>query len=197
MRVCRLACLFTAQPLLFGCGGCRQRQRLLSLCLFRRTREERRVLCATRNWILCSFTRDFRAFTPPAVFFDPGYDVIDATILRDRSRYVLVFKDQTKNPLRFQLRLADGPALLGLWSHISDQFTESWSEGPSASEVGGYYFIYYDHYRDAPQHETKHYEAVRSKDLKHWESINDEIASCLRRENLLRQRCPAEDRHRF
>src|SRR4029078_5637425 len=53
-------------------------------------------------------------------------------------------------------------------------------EGPSASEVGGYYFIYYDHYRDAPQHETKHYEAVRSKDLKHWESINDEIASCLR-----------------
>jgi len=47
-----------------------------------------------------------------------------------------------KNPLRFQLRLADRPALLGPWSHISDPFTESWSEGPSALEIGGYYFIY-------------------------------------------------------
>jgi hypothetical protein len=130
----------------------------------------------SRNRIFYSFTRDFRDFTPPAVFFDPGYDVIDATILRDRSRYVLVFKDQTKNPLRFMLRLADGPALLGPWNHISDPFTESWSEGPSALKIGRYYFIYYDHYRAAPQHETKRYEAVRSTDLTHWESINDEIS---------------------
>ncbi len=130
----------------------------------------------SRNRIFYSFTRDFRDFTPPAVFFDPGYDVIDATILRDRSRYVLVFKDQTKNPLRFQLRLANGPALLGPWSDISDPFTESWSEGPSALKIGRYYFIYYDHYRATPQHETKRYEAVRSTDLKHWESINDEIS---------------------
>jgi hypothetical protein len=42
----------------------------------------------SRNPIFYSFTRDFRDFTPPVVFFDPGYDVIDATILRDRSRYV-------------------------------------------------------------------------------------------------------------
>jgi len=102
--------------------------------------------------------------------------VIDATIFRDRSRYVLIFKDQTKNPLRYQLRLANGPALLGPWSDISDPFTESWSEGPSALKIGRYYFIYYDHYRAAPQHETKRYEAVRSTDLKHWESINDEIS---------------------
>jgi len=86
----------------------------------------------SRNRIFYSFTHNFRDFTLLAVFFDPGYDVIDATILRDHSRYVLVFKDQTKNPLRFQLRLANGTALLGPWSDISDPFTESWSEGPSA-----------------------------------------------------------------
>jgi hypothetical protein len=131
---------------------------------------------STRNRIYCSFTGDFVKFTRPAVFFDPGYDVIDATILETRGRCYLVFKDQTKMPLRFQLRLAQGPTLEGPWSNIGDTFTESWSEGPSALKIGRDYFIYYDHYRSVPESQTKRYEAVRSSDLQKWISINGQIS---------------------
>jgi beta-xylosidase len=51
-----------------------------------------------------------------------------------------------------------------------EAFTESWSEGPSAAEVGRDYIVYYDHYRD-----PKRYEAVRSPDLKHWTPIHEEM----------------------
>jgi hypothetical protein len=128
------------------------------------------------NRIYCSFTSDFVTFTRPAVFFDPGYDVIDATILETRSRYYLIFKDQTRTPLRFQLRLAQGPTLEGPWNNISDTFTESWSEGPSALKIGRNYFIYYDHYRSVPESQTVRYEALRSSDLRNWVPINDEIS---------------------
>jgi len=130
----------------------------------------------TRNRIYSSFTNDFVTFSRPAVFFDPGYDVIDATILRDGSHYYLIFKDQTKTPLMFKLRLAHGSTLEGPWKDISDTFTESWSEGPSALKIGHNYFVYYDHYRSIAGHEAVRYEAVRSSDLRNWLSINNEIS---------------------
>ncbi len=130
----------------------------------------------TRNRIYSSFTRDFVTFSPPSVFFDPGYDVIDATILHAQKRYYLIFKDQTKVPLTYKLRMADSHSLEGPWSHITDTLTESWSEGPSAIRIGRYYFLYYDHYRPAPNHEVRRYEALRSSDLKHWEEIDDQIS---------------------
>lgn len=129
-----------------------------------------------RNRIYSSFTSDFQSFTPPQIFFDPGYDVIDATMLRAKSTYYLIFKDQTKEPLTYKLRLAQGKTLEGPWTNISDTFTESWSEGPSALKIGCYYFVYYDHYRSTPGHEIIRYEAVRSPDLQHWTSINDLIS---------------------
>lgn len=129
-----------------------------------------------RNRIYSSFTKDFQSFTGPQVLFDPGYDVIDATILRTNSRYYLIFKDQTKDPLTYKLRLAHGPTLEGPWTGISATFTESWSEGPSALKIGRNYFIYYDHYRAVPGHETIRYEAVRSTDLQRWTPIDDQIS---------------------
>jgi hypothetical protein len=131
---------------------------------------------ATRNRIYSSFTNDFQTFTAPQVFFDPGYDVIDATVLHAKSSYYLIFKDQTKEPLTYKLRLAKGKTLEGPWNNISNTFTESWSEGPSALKIGRYYFVYYDHYRSVPGYETIRSEAVRSTDLQHWTAINDLIS---------------------
>lgn len=125
----------------------------------------------TRNRIYSSLTSDFVTFSKPKAFFDPGYDVIDATILHAKSRYYLIFKDQTKTPLLYKLRIALGPSLEGPWAKISDTLTESWSEGPSALKVGRGYFIYYDHYRSVPGHETRRYEAIHSSDLKHWTPV--------------------------
>jgi hypothetical protein len=130
----------------------------------------------TRNRIYSSFTHDFVTFTSPAVFFDPGYDVIDATILRTRGRYYLIFKDQTKSPLTYKLRMAQSRSLEGPWSDISSTLTESWSEGPSALKIGRSYFIYYDHYRPVPGHEAIRYEALRSSNLKDWVPIGNQIS---------------------
>ena len=128
------------------------------------------------NRIWSSLTADFDTFTKPAVFFDPGYVVIDATMFKraekGKDRYYFIFKDQTLDPLRYQIRYATGPTVEGPWSSIQAPLTEPWSEGPSAIRVGKEFVIYYDHYR-APHAQ---YEGVQSTDWIHWESINDRIS---------------------
>lgn len=49
-----------------------------------------------RNRIYVSYTADFFNVTEPEVFFDPGYDVIDASISQHEESYCLTFKDERK-----------------------------------------------------------------------------------------------------
>ena len=124
------------------------------------------------NRIYSALTPDFNTFSKPSVFFDPGYVVIDATIFHDRGDYYFIFKDQTPDPLRYQISYATGPRVEGPWSNIHEPITESWSEGPSAIRVGNQYIVYYDHYRFP----RRQYEGVASKDWIHWKSIDDQIS---------------------
>ena len=91
---------------------------------------------------------------------------------RPRRPYRLVFKQQTYDPLTFQERVATGPTLEGPWSNISGPINETWSEGPSAIQVGNQYIVFYDHYR-APR---ARYEAVATTDWKHWRDITSQIS---------------------
>ncbi len=50
-----------------------------------------------RNRIYVNYTEDFLTVTEPEVFFDPGYDVIDASIAQHERGYCLSFKDE-RNP---------------------------------------------------------------------------------------------------
>ncbi|MHA7963969.1 AbfB domain-containing protein [Paenibacillus sp. CAU 1782] len=50
-----------------------------------------------RNRIYVNYTDDFLKVTDPEIFFDPGYDVIDASITKHEQTYVLAFKDE-RNP---------------------------------------------------------------------------------------------------
>jgi beta-xylosidase len=115
------------------------------------------------NHIYSAMTKDFDHFTAPSIFFDPGYEVIDATILEESGKYYLIFKDERKEPVKKFIQLASGPSLEGPWTGITAPFTEPWSEGPSAMKIGDEYVVYYDHYRD-----PKKFQAVESRDLKHW-----------------------------
>ncbi len=115
------------------------------------------------NRIYSAMTADFKTCSMPAVFFDPGYEAIDATIFQAGSKYYLVFKDERKEPLKKFIQIASGPTVEGPWSGISEPFTEPWSEGPSVMKIGSEYMMYYDHYRD-----PKKMQAVRSTDLQHW-----------------------------
>jgi hypothetical protein len=123
------------------------------------------------NRIWASRTKDFVTFSKPAVFFDPGFVVIDATMFRREHDWVMVLKDQTADPLRYQVRWMSGPTVEGPWGPLSGPITSSWSEGPSLVKVGGDWVVYYDHYR-APR---ARYEGVKTSDWVHWTSVNDRM----------------------
>lgn len=123
--------------------------------------------------IWSTMTPDFNSFSKPTVFFDPGYVTIDATIFQQSKHlYRLIFKDQTLDPLCYQERFATGPTLEGPWRNISAPINESWSEGPSAIRVGDRFVVFYDHYRPP----RARYEAVATRDWKHWEDITAETS---------------------
>jgi hypothetical protein len=127
------------------------------------------------NRIWAARTKDFVTFSRPAVFFDPGFVVIDATMFhRDfegRRDWVFVVKDQSIDPLRYQVRWTSGPSVEGPWAPLSGPITESWSEGPSVIQAGSNWIVYYDHYR-APR---ARYEGVETSDWIHWTSVDDKM----------------------
>jgi hypothetical protein len=85
--------------------------------------------------IYCTTTKDFVAFTPTRLFYDPGFSVIDATFLRADGKSWLIVKDETRNPPRKHLRMAtvanDLPRTLRR-AVRSVHPVGVWSEGPTA-----------------------------------------------------------------
>jgi hypothetical protein len=118
--------------------------------------------------IYCTTTKDFRVFTPTALFYDPGFSCIDMTFLREDGRLWLIIKNETKFPEPAKnLRLARAESVHGPFGPLSAPFSPPglWSEGPSAIRIGDDYLVYFEAYR------AKHYCAMRSKDLQTWEDV--------------------------
>jgi hypothetical protein len=113
--------------------------------------------------IYSTTTRDFVAFTPARLFFDPGHNVIDATLLESGGRFYLIYKDETAKPPRKHLLIAAGDSPIGPFGPPGPPFTPDWVEGPTALRVGSDFLVYFDCYRD------HHYGAMRSRDLKNWQ----------------------------
>ncbi len=114
-------------------------------------------------------TRDFATFTPTQLFYEPGFNVIDATMLAANDRFWLIVKDETITPVpKKNLRLASSDSPEGPFTNLSAPFSPAgvWAEGPTALKVGDDYVVYYDMYRDHK------YGAVRSRDLKAWEDVS-------------------------
>jgi hypothetical protein len=114
-------------------------------------------------------TKNFTNFTKTKLFFDPGYSVIDAVIVkRDKKDYVLVLKDNTRNFRN--IKVAFGKSSLGPWHDISAPFTGFKTEGPTVAKVGKDYLIYYDQYGD------KKYGAAKTSDFKIFNDVSSEIS---------------------
>jgi len=116
-------------------------------------------------------TPDFQTFSKTRLFYDGGFNVIDGTILKAGRTYRLIVKDETRNPVRKNLRIATGPTPEGPWSKASEPFTLSWVEGPSAIRIGQEYLVYFDHYAN-----PHYYGAARSRDLVTWEDVSRKMA---------------------
>jgi hypothetical protein len=122
--------------------------------------------------IYATTTRDFSTFTPTTLFYDPGFSVIDATFVRANDADYLLVKDETRNPVRKYLQLAKAPDLHGPFGALASPITPPglWTEGPTALQVGQDTIIYYDAYT------AKHYGALRSRDLVHWEDVTSKMS---------------------
>ena len=123
------------------------------------------------NRIYCTTTTDFTTFTPTRLFYDPGFNVIDATILPANGRFYLIVKDETRNPPKKHLRIASSGDIEGPYTDLSPPFTPAglWAEGPTAIKIGNEFLVYFDAYVE------KHYGAMRSRDLKSWEEVTGKM----------------------
>ena len=115
-------------------------------------------------------TKDFKTFSPTKLLYDGGFNVIDATMLAVGRKYYLIVKDETKNPVKKNLRLAVGEAAEGPFGPAGDPVFISWVEGPTAIKIGSEYYIYFDHYSGA-----KYYGAIKSTDMKSWQDISPSL----------------------
>ena len=120
--------------------------------------------------IYATSTPDFQVFTPTKLLYEPGFNVIDASIQFDGQRYVMFLKDETREPVQKNLRVAFSAKLAGPYGPASAPITGNyWAEGPTAVKLGPDWLVYFDKYRE------HQYGAVKSADLTHWTDVSDQI----------------------
>ncbi len=114
-------------------------------------------------------TKDFKTFSYTKLFYDPGFSVIDAVIVKRAAKdFVLVLKDNTR-PNR-NLKVAFGNSPLGPFSKSSDSFSDHFMEGPTVVKVKDNWLIYFDSYQ------KKIYDAIATKDFKTFSPITNSIS---------------------
>jgi beta-xylosidase len=138
-------------------------------------RFEETAKSADRGWnhrMYCTNTKDFETYTATKLFYEPGFNVIDSTIVRGDGRWVMILKDETRHPPAKNLRIATSSKVTGPWSAASKPFTPEglWVEGPSCLRSGDHWYVYFDAY-------TKHrYGAMCTADFENWEDISDQLS---------------------
>jgi len=115
-------------------------------------------------------TKDFVTLTETKLFYDRGFNVIDATIIATTKNYVMFVKDETRNQPQKNIRVTTSNNMYGPYSAPSEPITGNyWAEGPTSVKINDKWFVYFDKYTE------KKLGAVISKDLENWEDISDSI----------------------
>ena len=120
----------------------------------------------------CTKTKDFKTFSPTGLFFNPDFSTIDATILPKDNKFYMFLKNENPNPPEKNIRItiadhASGPYPVEVSAPITGKY---WAEGPTCLEVGEYVYVYFDKYMN------HQYGAVRSKNMKDWEDVSDQVS---------------------
>lgn len=118
----------------------------------------------------CVTTRDFKSFSNTSLFFDNGFNVIDATVVKDNNHYIMFMKNETLHPCEKNIRVSVSKNLFNGFEKVSPPITGSyWAEGPSAIKISGNWVVYFDKYK------LNKIGGVRSADLNRWEDISDQL----------------------
>ena len=116
-------------------------------------------------------TKDFKTFSDTKLFYNQGFNVIDGTLIHENNEYILFLKDETKTPPQKNIRIATSNQLTENYSKPTEPITgRYWAEGPTPVKIGEWWIVYFDKYVD---HKMG---AVRSKNLKNWEDISEQIS---------------------
>ncbi|MRX69430.1 Acetyl esterase/lipase [Flavobacterium resistens] len=115
-------------------------------------------------------TKDFKKFTKTKLLYEPGFNVIDASIVKQEQQYVMYLKDETRNPVQKNIKIAFSKNLTGPYSSASKAITgDYWAEGPTAIKIDNNWIVYFDKYTQ------KKYGAVKETS-KGWEDISEQIS---------------------
>jgi hypothetical protein len=115
-------------------------------------------------------TKDFESFSDTKLFYDKGFNVIDATITKTGKNYVMFVKDETRTPPQKNIRVTTSESLFGPYSTPTEPITgKYWAEGPTSVKIKDTWYVFFDKYTE------KKMGAVMSKDIIHWEDISDKI----------------------
>ncbi len=122
--------------------------------------------------IYATRSKDFTTFEPAFVLFDPGFSVIDSSIIRTEDGALLFFKDERLDPSpRKRIHLTRGPGVTGPWGPISEPLSEQWVEGPSPIRLDDGWLVLHDFY----VFWHNHYGAMFSRDLRSWRDVTPRI----------------------
>jgi hypothetical protein len=116
-------------------------------------------------------TKDFRTFSETTLFYEPGFNVIDGTIIKSDGEYVMFIKDETIEPAEKNIRITRSHKLTGEYGPASEPVTGNyWAEGPTVTKAGDQWIVYFDKYVEGTMG------AVTSNDLETWTDISDKIS---------------------
>ncbi|NII83824.1 glycoside hydrolase family 43 protein [Pedobacter sp. SG908] len=116
-------------------------------------------------------TKDFKTFSETKLLYDPGFNVIDATIVKEGKQFIMFLKDETREPAQKNIKIAYANQLTGPYSKAGSPITGNyWAEGPTTLKTGNNWMVYFDKYRDHK------YGAIQSVDLKNWTDVSDKIS---------------------
>lgn len=116
-------------------------------------------------------TKDFKTYSETKLLYDPGFNVIDATIVKEGSGFVMFLKDETREPAQKNIKMAYAGQLIGPYSKAGSAITGNyWAEGPTTLKKDHTRMVFFDKYRD------HQYGAIQSVDLKNWTDVSEKIS---------------------
>ena len=115
-------------------------------------------------------TKDFVTFSETKLYFEPGFCVIDGSILQKDDTYYLFVKNENSAPAEKNIRVTKNSKPYDFPTEVSAPITGNyWAEGPAPLQVGDYVYVYFDKYTQGK------YGAVRSLDMETWEDVSDSV----------------------
>jgi signal transduction histidine kinase len=114
------------------------------------------------NRIYFATTKDFKTFSPPQVLYAPGPSIKDATLIQERGRFYLLFREDRAERLR--MVVADHPE--GPFRAAGDVTPIERAWGPISFRRGDQRFVLFQNAA------ANRIFGVKTSDLEHWEEIS-------------------------